>query len=99
LARTVAGTFLSAAAIVALYFGRDVVMPVAVAVAGAMTGFGLLAALVMTQLAEAARSLANYRPTCTRRSWMCGRSPKAADRSPIVGQDGVARSAQVSLAR
>ena len=87
LARTVAVTFLSAAAIVALYFGRDVLIPVAVAVllafvlnpvvtwlrsalplslsvtlavAGAMTGFGILAVLVMTQLAEVAGSLANY---------------------------------------
>ena len=87
LARTVAVTFLSGAAIVALYFGRDVLIPVAVAVLlafvlnpvvtwlrsalpmslsvtlavlGAMTGFGILAVLVMTQLAEVAGSLASY---------------------------------------
>jgi predicted PurR-regulated permease PerM len=87
LARTVAVTFLSGAAMVALYFGRDVLIPAAVAVllafvlnpvvswlrsalplsvsvtlavGGAMTGLGILAVLVMTQLAEVAGSLATY---------------------------------------
>ena len=87
LARTVAITFIAAMAILALYFGQDVLIPVAVAilfafilgpavswvrrllplplavavvVLGAVVAAGLLAVLVMTQLAEVASSLVGY---------------------------------------
>jgi predicted PurR-regulated permease PerM len=87
LARTVAVTFLGTVAILALYFGRDVLIPAAVAVlfafilnpvvsalrrllplpvavvlamVGAIACIGVLAVLVMTQLAEVAGSLAGY---------------------------------------
>ena len=87
LARTVAITFIAAMAILALYFGQDVLIPVAVAVLfafilgpavswvrrllplplavavvvlGAVVVAGVLAMLVMTQLAEVAGSLAGY---------------------------------------
>jgi predicted PurR-regulated permease PerM len=87
LARTVAVIFIAATAILALYFGQDVLIPVAVAilfafilgpavswvrrllplplavavvVLGALVAAGLLAVLVMTQLAEVASSLVGY---------------------------------------
>lgn len=87
LARAVAFTFIGAIAILALYFGRDVLIPAAVAVLfafilnpvvnglrrllplplsvalaimGAIACIGVLAVLVMTQLAEVAGSLAGY---------------------------------------
>lgn len=87
LLRAVAFVFLAAIAILALYFGRDVLIPTAVAVLfafilnpvvtwlhrllklplavtvamlGALAFIGVLAVLVMTQLAEVAGSLAGY---------------------------------------
>ena len=87
LARTVAITFVGGTAILALYFGQDVLIPAAVAVlfafilgpavtwvrrllplplavavvvVGAVVAAGLLAVLVMTQLAEVASSLTGY---------------------------------------
>jgi predicted PurR-regulated permease PerM len=87
LLRAVAFVFLAAIAILALYFGRDVLIPTAVAVLfafilnpvvtwlhrlvrlplavtlamlGALAFFGVLAVLVMTQLAQVAGSLASY---------------------------------------
>jgi predicted PurR-regulated permease PerM len=87
LARTVAVTFIGAMAILALFYGQDVLIPVAVAilfafilgpavswvrrllplplavalvVLAAVVAAGLLAVLVMTQLAEVASSLVGY---------------------------------------
>ena len=87
LARAAAFTFIGATAILALYFGQDVLIPAAVAVLfafilgpavawvrrllplplavavvvlGAMVIAGVLAVLIMTQLAEVAGSLTGY---------------------------------------